>query len=78
MCSQFQYAVPVSLPIMMMVFKKKKLIYIYIFFFFFLSLATAHARKSLPCELSVCYDQESGQTLDIYYPKSAKTGTTFY
>ena len=41
------------------------------------AVATAHARKSLPCELAVCYDQESGQTLDIYYPKSAKTGMTF-
>ena len=31
------------------------------------SLATAHAQKALRCEVGVCYDQESGQTLDIYH-----------
>lgn len=32
--------------------------------------ATSQAQKELRCELGVCYDQESGQVLDIYYPSN--------
>ena len=35
------------------------------------SAATAHARKTLKCDLGVCYDEDSGQLLDIYYPSSS-------
>ena len=33
-------------------------------------VATARAQKSVRCDLGVCYDEGSGQCVDIYYPSS--------
>ena len=34
------------------------------------SAATAQAQEELRCEVGVCYDEESAEVLDIYYPTS--------
>ena len=45
--------------------------------YFSLCSATANAQKELQCEVGVCYDEESGETVDFYSPPPAVAGVYY-